>query len=948
MTRINTNVPSLVAQNRLQSSNNDLQEALTRLSTGLRINSGSDDPAGLIASEALRSEITSLNKAVSNTERANQIIATADSALGQVSSLLNDVRGLVVEAANSGALSPDEIAANQLQVDSSLEAINRISQTTTFQGRKLLDGGLDFLTSGTTNFSKLQNLQIDQANLGAAGQVSIDVNVTSSAKKAEVNIPSVPAAGNGTGTITITNATGAVDEASTGSLTTVAGADFEFAAVDGSSLDGLAGNDLTVDVVSGTTTALTQATSGTLTVTGVASSYSISAKAGGIYDGGAGNAVDVIVEAGSTATDQASSSAKDVNGVTGAFTVKAAAGGNADGVVGNSIDVIIESGDTSGDGGNAAAASLAGSTLTITIDDSQGHSLQDIKDALALDADFLGNYEFEIASGAEEVLFRSDGSDDQASETLTGGVSAAALASLVGDTLTITVNDQADQTLTAIKAALATQSDFDAFDFNFGGSALGEFQSDGSDDVASTALTLGTSVAAEVTLVDNKLTITVDNSQATSLSDIKAALDASTNALSGTDTFSDLINLTVTTDNDFAADGSDDITDTAFTGGTGSTADDVITITTPQGTAYNGTITIDSSTDTGGVTTASVDENNNITITIDDDTDTSIADIIAAIENDLDGYSAELTTDSGGDGSFTVGSDSIATTAITNATSGGIAADVVFELGGSGGAEAFNISAGTTLDQLVAQINLVKDSTGVSAEADGDTLKLNSTGYGSQAFVDVKIIEEGVGGTFSAAIQEGARATGQDVVAKVNGVDASGDGNTLTINTGTLDMSVAVEADFVGNIEFDITGGGALFQLGSEVVANQQARIGIGSVNTAQLGGVSGKLFELGEGGRAALAVDPTAAAAIVDEAIDQVTSLRGRLGAFQRTTIESNLVSLNDTVANLQEAESSIRDADFAAESARLTRAQILVQSGTSVLALANQNPQNVLSLLG
>ena len=110
MTRINTNVPSLIAQNRLQSSNTDLQQALTRLSTGLRINSGADDPAGLIASEALRSEITSLGKAISNTHRANQIISTADSALGQVSKLLNDIRGLIVEAANRGALSDRPIA----------------------------------------------------------------------------------------------------------------------------------------------------------------------------------------------------------------------------------------------------------------------------------------------------------------------------------------------------------------------------------------------------------------------------------------------------------------------------------------------------------------------------------------------------------------------------------------------------------------------------------------------------------------------------------------------------------------------------------------------------------------------------------------------------------------------------------------------------------------------
>ena len=129
--------------------------------------------------------------------------------------------------------------------------------------------------------------------------------------------------------------------------------------------------------------------------------------------------------------------------------------------------------------------------------------------------------------------------------------------------------------------------------------------------------------------------------------------------------------------------------------------------------------------------------------------------------------------------------------------------------------------------------------------------------------------------------------------------------------------------------------------------SNQQARIGITSVNTAKLGGVSGKLFQLGSGGTADLASDPTTAARIVDEAINQITSLRGRLGAFQRTSLETNKNALNDTLVNLTEAESTIRDADFAAETAALTRAQILVQSGTTVLQVANQNPQNVLALL-
>jgi flagellin-like hook-associated protein FlgL len=135
--------------------------------------------------------------------------------------------------------------------------------------------------------------------------------------------------------------------------------------------------------------------------------------------------------------------------------------------------------------------------------------------------------------------------------------------------------------------------------------------------------------------------------------------------------------------------------------------------------------------------------------------------------------------------------------------------------------------------------------------------------------------------------------------------------------------------------------------LGPDVISNQQARLGIQGASSATLGGVSGTLFELRSGGSKAIALDPTGAARVVDEVITKVTSLRGRLGAFQKTTLQTNIFTLNDTLENLTDAESSIRDADFAAESARLTRAQILVQSGTSVLAIANQNPQNVLALL-
>ncbi len=329
-----------------------------------------------------------------------------------------------------------------------------------------------------------------------------------------------------------------------------------------------------------------------------------------------------------------------------------------------------------------------------------------------------------------------------------------------------------------------------------------------------------------------------------------------------------------------------------------------------------------------------------LTVTYDS-TSSTIADVASAITTD---------------GTFTAAVDGLngadlfvepTSTPSTGKTGGEVLnADLVFQLTGSGGAETFNFSASTSKDQIAAAITLVSDSTGINASVAAGVLTLTSTAYGSDSLIDVDVISEAVGGTFGTSLSD-ARSTGTDVSATVNGVEADGVANTLSINTSTLDLSLTVDPGSSTNFSFDITGGGATFQLGADVTSTQQASIGIGSVSTGQLGGASGRLYELGSGQAKSLTNDVGGAADVIDEVINKVTSLRGRLGAFQSTTLESNLVSLNETTANLQEAESSIRDADFAAESANLTRAQILVQSGTNVLALANQNPQNVLTLL-
>ena len=129
MARINTNVPSLIAQNNLGRTNGDLSVRLQRLSTGLRINRGADDPAGLIVSERLRSEMKGIDQAIDNSERASSVIATAEGYLAEVADLLNSVKGLVVEAANTGGVSREEIEANQLQIDSAIDSMKKESKS---------------------------------------------------------------------------------------------------------------------------------------------------------------------------------------------------------------------------------------------------------------------------------------------------------------------------------------------------------------------------------------------------------------------------------------------------------------------------------------------------------------------------------------------------------------------------------------------------------------------------------------------------------------------------------------------------------------------------------------------------------------------------------------------------------------------------------------------------
>ena len=208
MSRINSNVPSLIAQRHLSNSQKSLRLSLERLSSGLKINRGSDNPAGLIVSERLRSEVAAVEQAVRNSERAINVIATTEGALDEVAAILTDIQALVVEAANRGAFSDDEVAANQLQIDASIDSITRIANTTTFAGRKLINGELDYVLSGVTS-TQLSDVNVLGASFGTRSYIPVTVDVSLSAQQAQLGFKGAGVSASGA-TVDIAGADGIV------------------------------------------------------------------------------------------------------------------------------------------------------------------------------------------------------------------------------------------------------------------------------------------------------------------------------------------------------------------------------------------------------------------------------------------------------------------------------------------------------------------------------------------------------------------------------------------------------------------------------------------------------------------------------------------------------------------------------------------------------------------
>jgi flagellin len=270
-----------------------------------------------------------------------------------------------------------------------------------------------------------------------------------------------------------------------------------------------------------------------------------------------------------------------------------------------------------------------------------------------------------------------------------------------------------------------------------------------------------------------------------------------------------------------------------------------------------------------------------------------------------------------------------------------------------------SITLNSGLDQagVISRINEFSSQTGVVAEDDpasAGSTRLYTTEFGANA--NISVVSDTAAATTSSGFGTTASTDdGVNIAGTIDGVAAAGSGAILTSDSGaSKGLAVKVGADATdlaqsvtgaqGNVT--VTNNSLVFQIGAN--QNQTASIAVNSVLASGLGvGVEGNSFSSLEDIDVTSAENAQDTLAVIDAAHDEISNIRGTLGAFQSNTLETIASNMRATLENTVNAESVIRDTDFAEEISKFTNSQILVQAGTSVLSNANQTSQGILSLL-
>jgi len=878
---INTNIPSLNSQRNLNMSQSSLTTSLQRLSSGLRINSAKDDAAGLAISNRFTSQIRGLTQASRNANDGISLAQTAEGALAESTNIMQRVRELAIQSANSTNSAQDRLSL-QSEVNQLVSELDRIANTTTFNGLKLLDGSF---TS--------QSFQI-----GAEANQTINVNV-SGATATTLGIDKVSSA----------NTIQGIEVATSGSQADTSGTGINSSATDATAQAAIAAQIadqvLTVTDAQGATTLVNiDAASDNRDAAGIASAlnsitgvsafaspntaaFTITAPPAAVQDG---DLVTFDIQIGDTAN---ASDTETVSIVSDSTTYL----NDFNTAVSAAVDQInTDNGNTdlSYDTTTRSITSASGRNIGITafdtIDNATGNFAY---------AGGLGNGD----TASFDVVF--DGVTT--SVTLDNSANALNTATLIADEISRDLNggavlaDGASVVIAGTTESLTVTRNGNSFDFVGTGGATVTLNNTADDNGSVDADPI------DITLTPNVGT-TVTNGGAVTVGTDSVA--------TGTAVETDTITFAGET-----------VTET---GGAGDEA--AVKIGTVTILMEDPNINIQSNVAGGAATDGILNAAANVNVALTPGvglSNISSGNYFAAQNLSITGDGSSVVTIAENSSASQVASlvnkvsdtTGVSATARTTATISGLDTDGVVSFTLSGSLVSANVTT-TDLSALADAINDKTGNTGITAtlnidndeitleDATGDDISiLDFSSSAADSNTDTRV-NLSVQGSEGVAVTLTAGASGADIDSTVVGgnVEFSSRSGSFTVSTNVADTAGGLFTGLANNLNASSNQNVASMDISTRVNAN--------------------------------LAID------IADGALSEIDSIRADLGAIQNR-FETTISNLNTSVENLSAARSRIQDTDFAAETANLTRSQILQQAGVAMLAQANSLPQLVLSLL-
>ncbi len=169
---VSHNLNAAIAKRGVGVSGSSIATAVERLSSGYRINSAKDDPSGLVISEQLRSQEAGLQRALQNTDEAMNVLGIVEGALSEINHILRNLKSIGLHAMSDGVITPEQIAADQAEVDIAVQALDRIARTTSYAGQSLLSGGKEVHFGSTITVKNIEEEEKEAEEVAAPSTTS--------------------------------------------------------------------------------------------------------------------------------------------------------------------------------------------------------------------------------------------------------------------------------------------------------------------------------------------------------------------------------------------------------------------------------------------------------------------------------------------------------------------------------------------------------------------------------------------------------------------------------------------------------------------------------------------------------------------------------------------------------------------------------------------------------